>query len=404
MHQAQMGGARPAPQSATEPYEQIQSRLSRSFFDGNWAITDNDVNQVHKQLDGLSPTDYKSTLNRMDQDGSLGTYIGEMNHGARDDFLEQAKDKGYLTADPGKDSEVPSNHPTPPRSPEMYNNTPDLPKSMRDAIHESNVDTYKEYTSDYRAYSSAVEKRILSCSSEQDIRDLGEPVDFHQRMEPGLKGGPFRQDWIQRTQVNTPTKLRTFAAVSSKQHDFNGEVRPGSLFVAAEASYKTKDDYGNTQLGGKVGGRLYDYGAVQAEAKGTASDIMGTPLSGDAGISGMRTPDGQYSVGPEASVNVSGGFDSKESRIGEVFPLSASVNNSGQVELGLDAFKADTPLGGAEIGSYASADPESSTIEMGLTGKIETRSGEVEAKVGFGMRGITADEILEAINGPGFYE
>lgn len=397
-------GSAPTDQSSENNYDNITSHLSRSVTD--WAVTDGDVRAVHDQLDGLSGSDYRATIERMDQDGNLGTYVNQMNSGAREDFLAQARDKGYLESVPGRDYDVPSAQPQPPSFPELYRHDSDQPSSIREAIHDSNVDRFQTYKGEYRTYIDDYSDRVMAAGSEDEIRAMGPPVNSHTPMEPGLRGNdPMKDRWAREAIAFTPSHQPAYVAIGNKQDDLNGEVRPGSFFVSGEVSWQQPDDgSGDTQLGGKIGGRLYHYGAVEAEAKGSASNIMGTPIAGEAGVTGLRTPGGTTNIQLDGGLKAEGAFDTEDSRIGRVVPLSAEIAQNGKVELGLDAVDVDSPLGDVGVRSFASSDPSSNTLEMGVSGDLETSRGTVQVKGGAGMRGITADEIVDAMNNPGFFD
>lgn len=423
--QAYLGGPATAGRSTqpnpTDSYAAIESRLSRSLSD--WVITDSDVKAVHQQLDGLSPKDYHSTLSRMAGDGNLGTYIGEMNDGAREGFLKQARDKGYISTKAGQSYQVNPGHPQPPRSPDLYRNLARLPDSMREAIHDSNVDAQKAYMKDYRNYIDAYSDKVMSCGSEAEIAGLGKPVELEERMEPGVSRiDPLYKQWTSDTLAGAPSNQPAYLAISNRVDDLNGEIRPGSLYASGEVSWQQPDDgSGDTQLGGAIGGKIFDYGAVEAEAKLNATGIMGTPFSGNYGATALRTPGGNWSVDsgqtfqagariepPAGDLNPSqestdNDFSPSES-IHDLLPIGVEVEDSGKVEMSLKAAHAETHVGGAQIGSYASSDPSSATFEMGYAAEIKRKGGLISVKAGVGMRGITGDEIIDHLNDPGIFE
>jgi len=429
MTQAHLGGAaQPSPaQPADDDYNQITSRLSRGVTD--WAVTDGDVQAVHQQLDGLSNTEYKATMDRLEQDGYLSTYTANMNSSARDAFLEQAANKGYIQTQAGREYNVSGTQPKPPNSPDLYRHSEDLPSSVREAIHDGNVERFHNYREDYKTYINDYKDQVMATSSQDEIRAMGAPVNSFDGMEPGLSpNDPMRARWTHEAISGSPSHLPAYAAIGNKIRDLDGEVRPGSFYASGEVSWQQSDngsDY--PQFGGKIGGRVYDYGAVEVEAMGSASGILDTPLAGEAGVQGIRTPGpggvthfqaaGEAKIEGEFEYNESTldrvtstadeivqAGDNEKSALDRVIPMTVEVDQTGKVELGVEAIAIDTPHGELGVSSYASSDPSNTTFEMGIAGEIGVGKGDVQVKGGVGFRGITSDEIVEAMNNPGIFE
>lgn len=392
--------------ASSDEYGAITDHLSRDLTD--WAVTDSDVQAVHEKLDGMSPEQYQETMQRLDNDGYLGTYVGNMDAEARSNFLTQAADKGYVGLKEGRSFEVPDGAPKPPDSPDLYRHSESLPSSVREAIHDENVANFNEYKGEYKNYIDDYSSQVMSASSPEEIREMGPPVNSVSPMEPGLKANdPMRDRWAREAIAFSPNHQPAYTAIGNRTDDLAGEIRPGSFYVSGEVAVQQDDDSGDTQFGMKAGGRLYQYGAAEAEVKGTASEIMGTPIGMDGGISGRYTPGGGVQVQPDGSVGAAHTFEIDEdsnSPLAGMSPLSASVDNNGKVELGMRAFGAETRYGEAEVSSYASSDPSSSTFEMGASGELGLGNTKVSVKGGVGLRGITADEIVESMNSPGFFE
>lgn len=405
MTQARLGGsAQQAPASAAESnYEQMTSRLSYGATD--WAVTNADVQAVHEQLDSLSNSDYRSSMERLDKDGYLDRYVSNMNSDARGAFLAQAADKGYVETRAGREYNVPSAQPKPPNSPALYRHREDLPSGVREAMHDENVSRFHEYKNDYREYVGAYSDKVMAAKNKDEIRAMGEPVRPNDQMEPGLsRNDPMKKRWVNDAIAYMPSVQPAYVAIGNRSNDLDGKIRPGSFYASGEVSWQQDDGSGDTQLGGKIGGRVYQYGAVEVEAAGTATNIMGTPLAGEAGVRGIHTPNGVNRVEPSLGAKAIVDFDSENSTIGRLVPLTAQMDQAGKVELGLEAVDIDTRYGQVGISSYASSDPSTNTIELGVAGDIGVGGGKVEVKAGVGMRLITADEIVEAMNSPGFFE
>ena len=392
--------------SPDEEYGAITDHLSRDLTD--WAVTDRDVQAVHEKLDKMSPEQYQETMQRLDNDGFLGTYIGNMNADARSEFLSQAVDKQYVGIKEGQSFEAPEAAPRPPSSPALYRHSESLPSSIREAVHDENVANFGEYKEQYRNYIDDYSSQVMSASSPEEIREMGPPVNSVSPMEPGLKAGdPMRDRWARDALAFSPSHQPAYVAIGNRTNDLAGEIRPGSFYVSGEVAIQSDDGSEDTQFGVKAGGRLYQYGAAEAELKGTAGQIMGTPVGIDGGLSGRYTPGGGVQVQPDGSIGVSGTFEVDEesnSPLAGLSPISASVDNSGKVDVGLRAFGAETRYGEADISSYASSDPSSNTFEVGASGELGVGRAKVSVKGGVGMRGITADEIVDSMNSPGFFE
>ena len=141
----------------------------------DWAVTDSDVRAVHEN-DDMSPEQYQETMQRLNNDGYLDTYVGNMNADARSDFLSQATDKGYVDVKEGQSYDVPEGAPKPPDSPDLYRHNESLPSSVREAIHDENVANFNEYKGEYR-YIDDYSSQVMSASSPEEIREMGPPVN-----------------------------------------------------------------------------------------------------------------------------------------------------------------------------------------------------------------------------------
>jgi len=395
-----------ASSSPDEEYGEIIDHLSRDLTD--WAVTDADVQAVHEKLDKMSPEQYQETMQRLDDDKYLGTYVGNMNADARSEFLSQAADKGYVGIREGQSFEVPEAAPRPPSSPALYRHSESLPSSVREAVHDENVANFGEYKKEYRNYIDDYSSQVMSASSPEEIREMGPPVNSVSPMEPGLKAGdPMRDRWARDALAFSPSHQPAYVAIGNRTNDLAGEIRPGSFYVSGEVEIQSDDGSEDTQFGVKAGGRLYQYGAAEAELKGTAVEIMGTPLGIDGGLSGRYTPGGGVQVQPDGSIGVSGRFQADEdstSPLAGLSPFAVSIDNNGKVDADMRAFGMDTRYGEADISSYASSDPSTNTFELGARGEIGVNGRKFSLKGGVGMRGITAEEIVDSMNSPGFFE
>lgn len=354
-------------------YSEIEQSLSRSWSD--WAITNKDVDNIHKSLESLNKQDYHHCLEQMGKNNLLNKYIDNMSSESRANFLNQATEKDYIHRESGSKPE--GYKFDPPAAPDIYLNNVNLPKEIREAIHDYNIEKSNEYAKNYDAYIDRYVESVKNASGVETIKDLGSPhppqnVDADRGVtvfHPDYKR--FMLDRIDRELQ--PTDSRAYHAISDRVNDLSGVQRPGSFWLRVEGKVAAKADNLSFKAGGEI--KISDYGRV---------DVTGKV--------GVETKVGPIKAGAEKTTDtgktkLSIGVDAKNGK-------SVKVKTDGE-------FEATSKL------AYAKVNPEKATFEGGVKldkkGYIGDYGIAVEGKIGLGMKTITSNEVHKALTSPGFF-
>jgi hypothetical protein len=374
-----------------ENAKQIKEKLSYSVTD--WAVTDKEVKEVHDKLDTLSPAEYKAQIDRMQKDGVLGRYIDNMGDKEKKAFLDQGVGKGYLNGGQAKVADGPAN---PPAGPTLYDNKKDLPRDMRQLISDTNLESAKQYDGEYSKYMDRYNKELDKCKNPEDMRKLGQwAPKLPLGQEPGYsnaRGDEFADKWAGERYRKTYGDKAAREHAMEKMFNFTGRRPAGDVFVEGELNAKVeyhtpgKTGAGYTvKAGGTAGTGDGVKGGLNSESQ--ASQEFGPVKVGTQ----VKHKDGKWS----GSVGVMGN-EVKAKQDGTVEVKANLVPTSKDHAYGpygsYNPSQAD-----ARFGAYATE-----KAEMGVAGgKVKA---EVGGKVGFGIRGITAGEVEEALkDGPGYF-
>ena len=373
--------------------KEIKEKLSYGATD--WAVTDKEVKEVHDKLNSLSPNEYKAQIEQMKKDGVLDRYTSNMGDAEKKAFLEQGVDKSYLNGGPVKVPDGPLN---PPAGPTMYENKKDLPEEVRQVISDHNLGAAKEYDAQYSKYMDRFNGELDKCKNPEDMRKLGHWAPKHPMgQEPGYDnhvGDKFADKWANERFDKTHGDKAAREKAMEKMYQFTGRRPAGDVFVEMEANAKVEvQTRGKTSFG--VGGKA---GMTAGTGDGVRTSVTAEPgASQEVGpvkfAGGVRTKDGQVS----GSVGVNG----NEAKVKEDGTFEVKVNQSGDKKKAYGPYASYNPgQADARFGAYATKKGE-----VGIPGESGAKlKGEVGGKVGFGIRGITGDEVAEALkDGPGYW-
>ncbi|MCY1040998.1 hypothetical protein OV208_06685 [Corallococcus sp. bb12-1] len=362
---AAMGG-RLRPASAPVPedvYATLQSHLTRSL--SNPFLTGSDVQASHAALGSVPQEAYRATLERMDRDGLLATYVSRMDGPSRQSFLEQAASSGVLQRRPGG---VTGELGMPGR-PEVFVNDPKLPGAMRDAVNAHATDTGHASVQAYDAYLRRYGEAVEQTDSLRALRTLGPPQSLElretvlglawadpqrARYEAAWKAGLGRP---QASHVQAYEKATARALVLSGQ-------QPAGVFLTAEVSashdlFKLKSE-AHLESRGSSG--------VQAQAGAVAK-------AGPLELELMTDAHGKTEAELQLSVGIAG----------------VSRDSEGKAELSLGA--------GQHARAHANLNPRTAEFGGGVAFELSDKSHQHHAglKLGYGLRGLPPERAGQAV-------
>lgn len=369
---AALGGRlRPAsPEASSEHSSGIQSHLTRGL--GHWAITDGDVKAVHTALGTLPAASYRATLERMDRDGLLRTYMEEQDAPARLAFLEQAESKGMLQRQKGTAASGPLGY---PGEPDFFRNDSRLPEPMRDAVSAHALQAGRAF---YRAHAEYLDRYIDAANGAKslaELRELGAPRDasLSDKVLGLERGDPEREryarDW--RLGIGMPVSPnRAYQAVSARQQELTGQRPAGSLQLTGEA----KASHPGLKLGAEA--RLDTRGRAEVSGKGGA-ELKGGPL----GLEVMRDTKGET----KSELTVDFGVAS----------VSQASDGEGKLTIGV----------GKHYEAFVSLNPRTAEFGGGIAAKAGRGGSEAGMEVGVSMKGLRAGQAGEAVDmrSPGLF-
>ncbi|RKG56665.1 hypothetical protein D7V80_40510 [Corallococcus sp. CA054B] len=370
---AAMGGRLRSP-SAPVPedvYASVRSHLTRSL--SNPFLTDSDVKATHDALGSVPRDAYRATLERMDRDGLLATYVSRMDAPSRQAFLEQAASNGVLSRRPGG-VEGPLGM---PGRPETFVNDPKLPVALRDAVNAHATDTGRAAVVAYDAYLQRYGDAVAQAGSLQALRTLGPPQSLELRETSlGLSWSDpqrerYESEWKAGLGRPQHSLVQAYQTVTARAQVLSGE-RPAGAFVSAEASASHE--------------MLHFKRSAHASARGT------TDFQTQAGIASKAGP-----LGLEVMMDAHGKTEAQLQV--DLGIASVSRDSEGKVELSVGA--------GPNARAYAALNPRTAEFGGGVSFEVSDKERQSHAglKLGYGLRGLTPERASQAVRGdiPGLF-
>ncbi|MCY1030049.1 hypothetical protein OV207_01135 [Corallococcus sp. BB11-1] len=359
-------GGRLRPASAPVPedvYATLQSHLTRSL--SNPFLTDSDVQATHAVLGSALRDAYRATLDRMDRDGLLSTYVSRMDAPARQSFLEQAASNGVLQRRPGGVSGALGM----PGRPEVFVNDPKLPGALRDAVNAHATDAGHAAVQAYDAYLRRYGEAVGQADSLRALRTLGPPqaLDLRETVLGLTWADPRREryeaEW--KTGLGRPqaSQVQAYEKATARALVLTGQ-QPAGAFLTAEASasldrFKLKSE---AHLDARGTAEVQTQGGVVAKGGPLELELM-TDAHG-------RT---------EAELQLSVGI------------ASVGRDSEGKVELSLGA--------GSHARAHANLNPRTAEFGGGVAFELSDKSHQHHAtlKLGYGLRGLTPERAAQAL-------
>ncbi|NTX17654.1 hypothetical protein HUA74_22725 [Myxococcus sp. CA051A] len=362
---AALGGRLRAP-SAEVPSDvssELQARLTRGL--GDWAVSDTDVKTVHTLLGQLPPAAYRATLDWMEREGLLKTFLTEQDPGARESFLKQAEAKGVLQRLAGEPASGPLGY---PGKPEFLRNDAALPESLRHAVSEHAVAAGRAFHAAHAAYLGRYAQAVEDAPGLPELRKLGAPRDA--RLPDSVLGldrrDPEREAYAKqwRLAVGAPTSTNwVYQAINARQRALLGERTGGTLALKGKAELTQ----GNLKLGGEA----------QVDSRGKV-DLKG--------LSGVELKGGP--VGLKVTQDTKGGFQSEMKLDLGLVKVSQVSDGELKVSLGV----------GKLAGSYTTLNLKEARFGGGVFAQVEEAGNKAEVRLGFDMKGLTAQRAKEAVD------
>ncbi|QSQ12046.1 hypothetical protein [Myxococcus landrumensis] len=352
------GGEVPA-----EVYSEIQSRLTRGLAD--WKVSDADVRTVHAALGQLQPSDYRATLERMEREGLLKTYLAEQSPDARHSFLLQAEAKGVLQRLSGTPASGPLGF---PGRPDFFRDASALPDSLRQAVESHAVAAGRSFHAAHAAYLGRYAKAVEGAQSLPELRKLGAPQEA--KLPDSVLGldrrDPAREDiaarW--RSSVGAPGSMNwVYQAINVRQRELLGERSAGTLALKGKAEVT----HASLQVGGEA--RLDSRGKVDAKAT-TGMELKGGPV-------GVKvTQDSKGALKSEVKVDLG--------------ILKVSQSTDGEMKLAMGV--------GKHVGTYATLNLKEAEFGGGVFAKVEAGASKGEVRLGYDMKGLKSQSAVEAVD------
>ena len=370
---AAMGGRLRSPSVPVpeDVYASLRSHLTRSL--SNPFLTDSDVKATHDALGSVPRDAYRATLDRMDRDGLLSTYVSRVEAPSRQAFLEQAASNGVLSRRPGG-VEGPLGM---PGRPETFVNDPKLPAALRDAVNAHATDTGRAAVVAYDAYLQRYGDAVAQAGSLQALRVLGPPQSLDLRETSlGLSWSDpqrerYESEWKAGLGRPQHSLVQAYETVTARAQVLSGE-RPAGAFVSAEASASHE--------------MIQFKRTAHASARGT------TDVQTQAGIASKAGP-----LGLEVMMDAHGKTEAQLQV--ELGIASVSRDSEGKVELSLGA--------GPHARAHAALNPRTAEFGGGVSFEVSDKSGQSRAglKLGYGLRGLTPERASQAVRNdvPGLF-
>jgi hypothetical protein len=351
----------PVPEGA---YAALQSHLTRSLT--NPLLTASDVQAAHTVLGAVPREAYRATLERMDRDGLLSTYVSRMDASARQAFLDQAASRGVLQRRAG---EPPGPLGVPGR-PETFVNDQQLPSALRDAVNAHATDMGRAAVVAHDDYLRRYDDAVARADSLRALRALGPPQALDLRETSlGLSWSDpnrprYEAEWKAGLGRPQHSLVQAYASVTARARVLAGE-QPAGLFVSAE-------------LSGADSGVVVKHEA-RASTRGPIS------LQTRVGIAPKAGP-----LGLEVTTDARGKLESQVQL--EVGPVAVSHDSEGKSELSLGAK-------GSPFKAHASVNARTAEFAGGVAFEVSDKSGQYHGglKLAYGMRGIVPERAGQAV-------
>ncbi|WP_426734529.1 hypothetical protein [Myxococcus faecalis] len=344
-------------------YRDLQSRLTRSL--GDWTVSDADVRAVHTLLGQLPPDGYRATLERMEREGLLKTFLAEQTPEARASFLEQAHAKGTLQRLAGEPESGPLGY---PGRPAFFRDDMSLPDSLRQAVSEHAVTAGRTYLADHAAYLGRYVQAVEQSQGLPELRKLGPPREA--RLSDSMLGlsreDPRREALAKEWRLAVGTAGSTgwvYQAINARQRELLGE-RPGGTF---SLNGKAELQHDHLLVGGEA--RLDSRGRVDLKSSGGVA-LKGGPV----GLEVTRDSKGQL----QSEVKVDLGL------------FSVSHSSDGDLKLSVGV--------GKHAGSYSKLNLREAEFGGGVFVDVKGQGNKAELRLGYEMKGLTAKRATEAVD------
>ena len=367
-------GSRSRPPSSPVPedvYTALKSHLTRSL--SNPLLTHSDVQATHTALGSVPRDAYRATLERMDRDGLLATYVSRLDAPSRQSFLDQAASNGVLQQRPGGVTGPLGM----PGRPEVFVNDPKLPGALRDAVNAHAIDTGRAAVLSYDAYLQRHGEAVGQSDSLRALRSLGAPqaLDLRETVLGLSWSDPRREryeaEW--KAGIGRPqhSLVQAYETATARALVLSGQ-RPAGTFLTAEASAS------------------HDLFRVKSEAR--LASHGPAELQTQAGVVAKAGP-----LDLEVMTDVHGESESELQL--DLGIASVSRDSQGKVELSLGA--------GPHARAHANLNPRTAEFGGGVAFELSDKTGQHHAglKLGYGLRGLTPERAAQALRGdvPGVF-
>lgn len=359
-------GGKPRARSGevpSEAFSEIQSRLTRGLTD--WSVSDADVQAVHALLGQLQPADYRATLDQMERNGLLKTYLAEQTPAARQSFMAQAESKGVLQRLAGTPASGPLGF---PGRPDFFRDDSALPDSLRQAVESHAIAAGRSFHAAHAAYLGRYAKAVEEARSLPELRKLGPPQEA--KLPDSVLGldrrDPAREDiaarW--RREVGTPGSTNwVYQAVNVRHRELLGERSAGTFALKGKAEVS----HASALLGGEA--RLDSRGKVDVKAT-TGLELKGGP------------------VGVEVTLDSKGAAQTEVKL--DLGLLKVSQSSDGELKLAMGV--------GEYAGSYTTLNLKEAEFGGGVFAKVEAGVNKGEVRLGYDMKGLKARSAAEAVD------
>ncbi|MGA9521322.1 MAG: hypothetical protein WBV82_07655 [Myxococcaceae bacterium] len=401
--------------SSSEPppgvYEEIRSALTRGL--DNWAIDQGDVDRVHRALAGMTPAQYRGAVERMERDRLLERYLDEGRSEGRDRFLEQATSKGLASKTPGARSSGPQ---SPPDGPDTLTNPPELSPSVRRAINDFNIRQANGYYRAYDDYTDRYVQAVGTAKNGAELRELGPPA---KQRHPSI-AIPYGDPMYGELQSEQTSRL-TYSggshaaqiAVSNRLSDFRGEAHAGSVWATVGLGVEVR----GTKVGGETvlgnPGRADKKTKLELETPQftVSHEVDATGAKKQELKVGVTTEEGSLKVGASSDGSRSVSLELAGLKVENEYDKDGRTTRQKRELLGNGVTVGDRSMelrvGSRDLAGVGWADLEKATFGGRMEAKLHvSEEVNVEAKLGYGLAGITAEAARHALDpkNPGVWE
>lgn len=395
---------RPPPPAAPSPRldPRIETLLTTGAGRLDILVTEGEARQALELLRGLSDADFREAIAVLQSKGLCGVLVDHLSWSDQCQFLELASRAGVVEQERG---EQPSGVANPPKHPDLYRQSAQLPRALNDLIHEHSKASVAEYKQAYDAYLGRYNDAVARCHSLQEIRALGRPAEPTGTWELTDFRDPrasfYQSDWSLSQSQSSP--LGAYVAVAERMESLAGQRHDGSFWfelklesqisgVALDVDVATGDpsrDVAKLTLGAAVPNLTGDT-SVTAKAKldGTREVSVGTK-AGDVGLSATVTTDSSGKLKKAAAT---------------VGPVTVT-GGEGTGQLGFVPVKFGAGEVKAELGSVAALNREKAELKAGVTAKGKVGpllEGKLQVTVG--MRGLSPAAARRALDGDSVFD